>query len=158
MKTLSAISIFVLLLASCSVHKVQGVNLNGTWTLNNVSIEGYDSTSSSNYKITLLDDVPLNCFNGSVWNLTNSGNGSYTIQSNDSLCQSGARQIYWSTPSSNGVNYFQVKRLQNGEKPKDVGEGYRMEITSATNNAFTLRAPANIGNQTANIIYSFSKQ
>lgn len=158
MKNLTVTLFIGFLFASCSVHKIQGVNLNGKWTLNSVTAEGVDSSTLNDYKITIMNDVTSTCFDGSVWNLPNSGNGSYTIQSTNADCMSGVRQIYWSTISDNGVNYLQVKRLLNGQRPADVAEGYRMEITSATNNSFTLRAPTAVNNQAVNLVYSFTRQ
>ncbi len=157
MKKLFIPLIACILFASCSVHKIQGVNLNGKWTLNSVTIEGVDSSAINNYKITLLNDVSLSCFNRSTWDMPNSGNGTYTIQSTSADCMPGVRQIYWSTSSDNNINYLQIKRLTNGQKPADVAEGYRMEITSVTNNSFTLRAPTTVDNQARNIVYSFSR-
>ena len=141
------------ILFSCSAHKVQGVNLNGTWTLTNVSAEG----TNGNYRTTVFDDVPASCLNGSVWNLPNNGKGSYTISDSSSECVAGSRQIYWSVRSDNGINYFQFKKLDSGAQAKDIQDGYRLEITSTTANSFTLRAPVE-GTASSTVVYSFTKQ
>lgn len=143
------------LLFSCSAHKVQGTNLNGKWTLNNVNIEGVDNPSS--YKITSFEDVNANCLVGSEWFLTQSGNATYTVQQTDD-CPGGARPIFWSLRDDNGVKYFQFKHIDNGTKARKVSDGYKLELTNMTNSGFTLREPTQIGNNAAYVVYSFTKQ
>jgi hypothetical protein len=155
-RIISALSICVItvLLFSCSAHKVQGVNLNGSWVLNNVNIEGVNNPSD--YKITAFNDVSANCLVGSVWFLTQSGNATYTVQQSDS-CTGGARPIFWSLSDDNGVKYFQFKHIDNA-KARNVTEGYRLELTNVTNSGFTLREPTQLGNNNAYVVYNFSKQ
>ena len=159
-RIISALSICIItiLLFSCSAHKVQGTNLNGSWILNSVNIEGVNNPSD--YKITAFDDVNANCLVGSVWFLTQSGNATYTIQNatDSTNCSSGARPIFWSLHDDNGVKYFQFKHIDNGAKARTVTEGYRLELTNVTNSGFTLREPTQLGNNNAYVIYNFSKQ
>ena len=148
---------FLYALSSCSsAHKIQGVNLNGKWLLNNVKRSDLDT--NLRFKTTVFDDVYSECLNGSVWNLYNNGSGSYTVQSGLPDCREGERQIYWSIRNDNGINYFQFKKLDNSAKPKNIGEGYRLEISSVTDNTLVLRSPVNVLNQTGYIVYSFAKQ
>lgn len=140
-----------LFMASCSTHKVQGVNLNGKWTLNSIS-----TTEGGKFKITVFNDIPSSCLVGSTWELTNSGYGTYTIQEG-SECTAGTTEIYWSTPEQNGIKYFQFKIVPKGEKPKNVETGYKMEISSASDNAMILRSPTMVEEKTVTVIYSFTK-
>lgn len=142
------------ILFSCSAHKVQGTNLNGTWMLNNVNIEGISNPTS--YTVTAFDDVSANCLVGSVWFLTQSGNATYTVQPSDS-CPGGARPIFWSLREDNGARYFQFKHIE-GTKARKVKEGYRLELTNVTDNGFTLREPTQIGGSNAYVVYNFMKQ
>ena len=147
----------VAFLYSCSAaHKIQGVNLNGNWLLTSVNVEG--GATNNKFKTTLFNDVPSECLNNSTWSLMNSGNGSYTIQAGLPACTPGARPIYWSVRNENGVNYFQFKQLESSTKPKNVQEGYRMEVTSATDSTLVLRSPANVENQTVYVVYNFTRQ
>ena len=148
---------FVSALSSCfSAHKIQGVNLNGKWLLDSVKVEGSDTNYK--FKTTVFNDVSSECLNGSVWNLFNNGNGYYTVQASLPDCRQGERQIYWSVRNDNGVNCFQFKKLDNSTRPKNIEEGYRMEISSVTDNTLVLRSPANVDNQTVYIVYSFTRQ
>ncbi len=136
-----------------SAHKVQGVQLNGSWTLNKITVEGSESTDQ--LKTTLFNDVSSVCLENSVWNLPANGQGSYTVSSTAPGCNAGARQIYWSVKNNNGTAYFQFKRIEPGIKPKDVAEGYQMQIRSVTNNQMELESP--VGSENMTIIYHFSK-
>jgi len=150
-----SICLIAVLLFSCSAHKVQGTNLNGSWVLNSVNIEGVNNPSD--FKITAFDDVNANCLVGSVWFLTQSGNATYTVQQSDS-CAGGARPIFWSLRDDNGVKYFQFKHIDNGAKARKVTEGYSLELTNVTNSGFTLREPTQVGNNNAYVVYNFTKQ
>ena len=158
MKRIIAVCGFCLIticLFSCSAHKLQGTNLNGSWILSNVNIEGVNNPSS--YKITAFDDVNANCLTGSVWFLTQSGNATYTVQQSGD-CTGGARPIFWSLSDQNGVKYFQFKHIDNGAKARKVAEGYKLELSNVTSSGFTLREPTQIDNNTAYVVYNFTKQ
>ena len=148
--------VFVMVLFSgCfTAHKVQGVQLNGSWILNKVTIEGSQSTDQ--LKTTLFNDVSSICLENSVWNLPANSQGSYTVSSTAPGCNAGVRQIYWSVKNNNGTSYFQFKRIEPGVKPKDVAEGYQMQIRSITDNQMDLQSP--VANDNLTIIYHFSKQ
>ena len=151
---LSVISIALICFASCVRHKVSGVNLNGQWIVSNVRLEGVDNPAG--YKITMFDDVSSSCLTGSQWVLTESGNATYTItQSAD--CTGGARPIHWSTLSSNGVQYFQFKNIDEA-KARKVPDGYRLELSNVTQSGFTLREPTQLGNNTAYVVLDFTKK
>lgn len=150
---ISILSIMVVYLTSCVRHKVSGVNLNGKWVVNDVRLEG---AGNGNYKITLFDDISSSCLTGSEWNLTESGNATYTImQSND--CAGGARPIHWSTLNSNGVQYFQFKNID-AAKARKVPDGYRLELSNVTKSGFTLREPTQVGSSTAYVVLDFTKK
>lgn len=141
-------------LFSCSAHKVQGVNLNGGWVLNNVNVEGVDNPNMSN--ILAFEDVNINCLVGSTWFLTQSGNATYTVQPTDN-CAGGARPIFWSLRDDNGVKYFQFKNIDS-TKARKVTDGYRLEMTNVNDNGFTLREPVQLGTNNAYVVYNFTKQ
>jgi hypothetical protein len=146
---------FIVAASGCSSsHKVQGTNVEGTWTLNNVDVEGANITPRT--KITLFDDVNYTCFNGSTWKLPSNGNGTYTVSATGD-CAAGDRTIVWSIFNTNGVDYVQFKRTGGGVKAKTIDAGYRMEVTNASENAMVLRAPINIEGRSGFLVYRFSK-
>jgi len=121
----------------------------GTWTLTNVSYDGL----LPNAVQTTFDQAPPSAFVGSVWKLTNSGNGIYTLSS-------GASQtIFWSVFNDPSMGtQFQFKKLYEGDKAKNVQEGYRLNIASHTGTGMVLRSPVAVGNGTGYVVYTFAKQ
>ena len=119
----------------------------GTWNLTNVSYDGLVPNAVQN----VFDQAPPNAFVGSVWKLTNSGNGVYTLSG-------GASQtIFWSVYNEGGSTQFQFKKLYEGDKAKNVQEGYRLIIASINDASMTLQSPVAVGNGTGYIIYNFTK-
>ena len=121
----------------------------GTWTLNSINYDGLVTGSVQN----VFDQAPPNDFIGSVWKLTNSGNGIYTLQNGTS------QTIFWSV-NNNGVNkgqIFQFKKIYQGDKAKNVQEGYQLIVDSQDGKAMTVKSPIALGSKTAYIIYSFTK-
>lgn len=146
---------FIIAASSCSSsHKIQGVNVNGNWTLKSVNVEGI--TTTPNTRITLFDDVSVNCFQGSAWSLPANGNGSYSI-ANGADCSAGDRSIVWSTTKVNNADYIQFKRIAGGDKAKNVDAGYRMEVNTVTDSTMTLRAPFELNGRTGYLVYRFAK-
>lgn len=118
----------------------------GNWTLTNVNYEGLVAGSVQ----TVFDQGAPEDFNGSTWNLTNSGNGKYTLANGTS------QTIFWSYNNTNG-QVFQFKKLYQGDSARKVQEGYQLEVAAIDDNYMTLKSPVSLGNKTAYVVYSFSK-
>jgi hypothetical protein len=153
-QTSIAILSVILILSACSGQKntvssnVSRGKFVGTWTLNNVSYDGLVQNAVQN----VFDQAPPEAFTGSTWKLTNSGNGVYTLSN-------GASQtIFWSVYNGGSTGtQFQFKKLYQGDKAKNVAEGYRLDIASNDGSTMTLKSPVAVGNGTGYIIYSFTK-
>ncbi len=135
--------------AATGVSNVSRGNFTGTWTLNNVTYDGLVESAVSN----VFDQAKPSAFIGSTWKLTNSGNGIYTLNNGTS------QTIYWSVNNSdpNG-QMFQFKKIYEGDKAKNVQQGYQLMVSSNDGNNMVLKSPVSIGNGTGYIVYSFSKQ
>ena len=120
----------------------------GTWTLNSVNYEGLVNGSVQ----TVFDQAAPSAFIGSTWQLTNSGNGMYTLNNGTS------QTIFWSlfTDPAAGT-MFQFKKVYQGDKPKNVADGYRMVINDNDGQSMTLKSPVTIGNTTGYVVYAFTK-
>jgi hypothetical protein len=118
----------------------------GTWMVNKVSYEGLLPGSVQ----TVFDQAAPQEFNASTWNLTNSGNGIYTLTNGTS------QTIFWSYNSSNGP-IFQFKKLYQGDKARKVQEGYQLEVASIDDHSMVLKSPVSLGDKTAYVVYSFTK-
>lgn len=141
------------LITSCSSSKsASGLkattgNLKGTWTVSNISTDLPDTL-----KVTeVFDEAPYQDFTGSTWNLTRNGKGSFTLSN-------GTKEdIYWSIYGNGDNAQLQFKKL-NGMKPKNVDEGYRLQLMNISSNGFIARSPVDLDNgKTGYITYTFSK-
>ncbi len=151
----------MILASSCSSSKnatatAKREDIKGTWVLENIT---YDGSPQGNVKLTLLGEGNENCLKGSTWIFPNNGNGSYTIAQNDATdCTPGERNIVWSYRLENGQTILQYKRLPGGVKAKDVTDGYKFEIVSATDATLNLRSNVLFEGNTIYINYSFAKK
>ena len=151
-----------LIFAACSSSKkavatADRDNVKGTWVMDNISYDGIPE--GQKVKLTLLGEGDENCLKGSTWVFPNNGNGSYTIAQNATTgCTPGERNIVWSYRMENGQTILQYKRLPGGVKAKDIADGYKFNIVSATDANLSLRSDVNFEGKTININYSFSKK
>ncbi|WP_432711637.1 hypothetical protein [Pedobacter sp.] len=147
----------LMVLQSCSTTKsgsgsasLKRGNVSGTWVLNNVTFEGIPAIAVKN----LFGEASYKCFIGSTWNLTNSGNGSYTLLGGNE-CAAGTQSIFWSV--STGDETFQFKKLYEGDKAKNVDTGYRLVLSSASGDNLILKSPIEYGSSTAYVVLNYSK-
>ncbi|MCO5949236.1 hypothetical protein [Mucilaginibacter flavidus] len=160
MKKLVQLSLTVLaltfIISACSSSKnaVTGASnvsrgkFTGTWTINSVNYEGIVQQAVQN----VFDQAPPQAFVGSTWKLTNSGNGTYTLQDGTS------QTIFWSVNNSAGSDQlFQFKKLFEGDKAQKVTQGYQLIVAANDGTTMTLKSPVALGNKTAYVVYSFAK-
>jgi hypothetical protein len=160
MKKLVQLSLAVLaltfIISACSSSKnaVTGASnvsrgkFTGTWTINSVSYEGIVQQAVQN----VFDQAPPQAFVGSTWKLTNSGNGTYTLQDGTS------QTIFWSVNNSTGSNQlFQFKKLFEGDKAQKVTQGYQLVVSANDGTTMTLKSPVALGDKTAYVVYTFAK-
>src|SRR6185312_15902308 len=123
-------------------------HLAGKWTISNIAVD-----VPSGFQVTnVFDEAPYADFKGSTWNLIKNGNGSFT------LTNGTKENIYWSIFGKGNNAQFQFKKL-NGEKARNVTEGYRLALGPISSNSFTAKSIINTGtNSTGSITYTFTKQ
>lgn len=151
---LAVVAAFTLAISACSTVKklpatVAGASrarFVGNWTLTNVSYEGLVPGSVQ----TLFNQASPDSFNGSVWKLTNSGNGLITLTNGTS------QTIFWSYDKSNG-DIFQFKKLYQGDSASKVQDGYQLTVAAIDDNGMTLKLPVSLGDKTAYVVLAFSK-
>jgi len=158
MKNIFRISVIIAVIAfaSCSSQKgatssasVSRGKFTGKWVIGSIKYDGLVENAVQN----VFDQAPPSAFRGSVWNLTNSGNGMYTLNNGTS------QTIFWSVNNTDPKGQvFQFKKIYEGDKAKNVTEGYQLYVMSNDGSTMTLRSPIAVGSQTAYIIYSFTKQ
>ena len=147
----------MMVLQSCSSTKgtTAGANLRrgavtGNWVLSNISFEGVPAANVR----SLFNEASYKCFIGSSWSFTNSGNGSYTLPGTVD-CPARTQDIFWSVSVADET--FQFKKLNEGDKAKNVTDGYRLIYSSATSDNLVLKSPVDYGNGSANIVLNFTK-
>ena len=160
-RSFTALLAFTVIVASCSSSKnavsvPAREDIKGNWTLDKVGLEGI--SAGEKVKLNLLDEGPEACLEGSSWVLPNNGYGSYTINSSAGGCVGGQKDIIWSYKKESGVGVFQFKKLIGGVPAKDVADGYRFTILSATGSTFTLQSEVTYAGSPIKIIYNFSKK
>lgn len=151
-----AIASFTLvMLQSCNTAKRVTAGVTGSrgtavreWVVSNVSLDGLPDGAVQG----LFGEKSYKCFQGSTWNLTNSGNGSYTLPAS-SECGSVMQTIFWSAAPKEET--FQFKKIFEGEKAKNVTEGYRLVLTELSSKQMVMKSPIEFGGKTANIILTF---
>lgn len=150
----AVIASILIVFSSCSVVNKTAGNARskfvGTWTVNSVTYEGIIANAVQQ----AFDQAPPSAFMGSTWQLTNSGNGMYTLSNGQS------QSIYWSYYNpGNGVEpLFQFKKVYQGDKAKNIESGYRLVISRVDNSTMTLKSPVDIGGKTGYVVYSFIKK
>jgi hypothetical protein len=141
------------ILQSCSTTKslvgsAHG-HINGTWTLTNVSYDGLLPGSVQD----VFNQAPPAAFINSTWQLTNSGDGMYTLANGTS------QSIFWSYNDQDKSNpLFQFKKIYQGDKAKNITEGYQLNVAQVDGTSMTLKSPIALGDKTAYIVYSFRKK
>lgn len=146
-------AIIVLLITSCSSSKnatdlsATNGHLEGTYTITDIQTD-----IPAGFKITdAFDEGPYENFKGSTWDLVRNGKGSFTMPN-------GTKEnIYWSIDGKGNDAQFQFKKL-NGEKARNVTDGYRLQLQNISSNSFIARSPVDLGNgKTGYITYIFTK-
>lgn len=152
-----AILAFTLIFSACSSVKnlpakatgASRAKFVGTWNLTKVSYSGLVPNTVQ----MAFDQAPPKDFIGSTWQLTNSGNGAYTLPNGT------AQTIFWSYNKS-GANgeIFQFKKIYQGDKAKNVTEGYQLIVAQNDGRFMALKSAVAFGTQTGYIIYTFQKK
>ena len=146
----------LIVLQSCSPKTTTGAvalkkgNVTGNWVLNDITFDGIPEVAVKSF----LGESSYKCFVGSTWNLTNSGNGSYDLPSS-TTCAAKTQSIFWSVSPVDET--FQFKKLYEGDKAKNVTDGYRLILSSTDGSNMVIKSPIEYGGRTAYIVLNFSK-
>lgn len=146
----------LIVLQSCSPKTTTGTtavkrgDVSGNWVVNDITFDGIPSVAVKSF----LGESSYKCFIGSTWNLTNSGNGSYSLPSN-ATCAAKTQTIFWSVSPADET--FQFKKIFEGEKPKNITDGYRLALGGSDGTNMIIKSPIEYGGKTAYIVMSFTK-
>lgn len=129
--------------------------IRGDWTITNVSVDGINADY---IEAVVFDEAAPNCFIGSQWHLVqNNNSGTYTTTGANNCPSNGTTKIKWFA-SENGPNkYFNFKKVYEGEKPKNVLDGYILRVVSSSDSSMILKQDLMFEGQPIGINYTFSK-
>lgn len=149
--------ISVLFLVSCAESKAvvdAGKNVRGDWTITNVTVDGINP---DHVNVMAFHQADYKCFIGSTWRLIqNNSSGNYTLNGGPS-CPSETTQIKWFLTEENGAMMFKFKKIYEGEKPKNVVDGYNLRVVNNDGNHLVLRQDMMFEGKAIGINYSFSR-
>jgi hypothetical protein len=128
--------------------------MRGDWTITDVAVDGIDESA---VKITVFDEADSNCFEGSSWHLVqNNASGNYTLNGGGD-CPGVTTKIKWFVTEDNGQMYFNFKKIYEGEKPKNVVDGYKLRVTSNTGSNIILAQDLMFEGKPVSVFYTFQK-
>lgn len=158
MKNLFLFSSLIFLIISCTNTKAIADSeklMRGNWTITDVSVSG---VNESHVNINVLDEAKAQCFEGSNWYLVqNNASGSYTLNGGASDCPSRSNKIKWFVTEENGQSFFNFKRIYEGEKPKNIVNGYKLRISSNTGSQIVLVQDLTFEGKPVTVSYTFQK-
>ena len=146
----------IILLQSCSPKTTGSApmakrgDISGNWVVSSITFEGIPDIAVKGF----LGESSYKCFENSTWNLTNSGNGTYSLVGGNA-CAAKQQKIFWSVNTASST--FQFKKLYEGDKAKNVTEGYVLNIGSSDGNTMVIKSPITYGNATAYVNLNFVK-
>ncbi|HLV24186.1 MAG TPA: hypothetical protein VKY36_05355 [Moheibacter sp.] len=146
-----------LFIVSCTNTKMIADNekmMRGDWTITDVSVDGIQE---SQVDITVFDEAKSQCFEGSTWHLVqNNASGNYTLQGGTD-CPSATTKIKWFITETDGQYYFNFKKIYEGERPKNVVDGYKMRVASNTGSSIVLEQELTFEGKPLSVFYTFNK-
>lgn len=151
------LSFALFLFVSCNNSKVVADSeklMRGNWTISNVSVDGINQ---SYVDVTVFDEANSKCYEGSAWSLVqNNATGNYTINGG-SDCPNTTTKIKWFITEENGQQFFNFKKVYEGEKPKNVVDGYKMRVASNTGATIVLVQDLMFEGKPISVNYTFQK-
>lgn len=129
-------------------------SIKGNWVVTDIAYQGIPRST----KVTVFDEASAACFKGSQWVLPSNANGSYTLTSTEEGCNTATQPIVWSLSKDSGLNTFQFKKVNSGEKAKNVTDGYTgIEVSAVTGNQMVWRVPVDFEGKTVYIVFTLQK-
>lgn len=157
MKNLMYLGFAAIFFISCNNSKVVADSeklMRGNWTVSDVSIDGINQ---SYVDVKVFDEANSKCFEGSSWYLVqNNATGNYTLNGGGD-CPSATTKVKWFITEENGQMFFNFKKVYEGEKPKNVVDGYKMRVSSNTGSTIVLAQDLMFEGKPISVNYTFQK-
>ncbi len=151
------VSIFIIIImTSCGVSKTVRASkkvIKGQWQLSSIAYNGTGVIG-----LTLLNDVSLSCFEGSVWSFVpNNNTGTYAIDNNS--CNPGNRYFVFTIDEidpNTGLYDFLLKPTNERYK-SDTNKGFRLNLNELSENTMQWEQTVNDKGQSVVVTMNFTK-
>lgn len=158
MKKIALLILSVTFLISCGSTKVvqeARETIGGDWQLTDISYPG----NVQNVEVSLLDNIPSRCLEGSTWNfISNNNTGSYVNSGIN--CDNETRFFIWSVDGSNAAmgNYDLMLKPTNADYKSEIGnQGYRINLTHLSDDRMTWEQTVTFEGKPFTITMNFNK-
>jgi hypothetical protein len=150
MKKVVLLCLSVVAMMSCSSTKdiKSQDGIKGNWMITNVNYTGSDYIKVNSFNI-----ADAKCFEGSMWNFVPNNNKG-TMELAKSGCPAFSSPIVWTITKTGD---FTLK-ITEGDKAKNVTQGYFLKVRNQTDNSFQLVDNVNVGGKNTEVVYQFVKQ
>lgn len=150
MKKMLFLCASVMMLVSCksTIDNKSQVGIKGDWIITSVNYPGSDMIKVNSFNI-----ADAKCFEGSLWKFV-SNNNKGTMELTKSGCPAFSSPIVWTITKTGD---FTLK-ITEGDKAKNVTQGYFLKVRNQSENAFQLVDNVNVGGKNTEIIYQFNRQ
>ena len=150
MKKMLFLCASVMMLVSCksTIDNKSQVGIKGNWIITSVNYPGSDMIKVNSFNI-----ADAKCFEGSLWKFV-SNNNKGTMELTKSGCPAFSSPIVWTITKTSD---FTLK-ITEGDKAKNVTQGYFLKVRNQSENAFQLVDNVNVGGKNTEIIYQFNRQ
>lgn len=129
--------------------------MRGDWQLTSITYPGNDQ----NVQVSLLNDIPARCLEGSTWMfVSNNNTGSYEPSGID--CDGNAQFFIWSIDGADGAmgNYDLMLKPTNDNYKSELGnQGYRINLTHLSGDQMTWEQTVNFEGMPFTIKMNFNK-
>ena len=158
MKKIAVLILSVCFLLSCGSSRVVNEarsTMKGDWQLTSITYPG----SNQNVQVSLLDNIPARCLEGSTWNfISNNNTGSYVPSGMN--CDSNTRFFIWSIDGTNGDmgNYDLMFKPTNADHKSEMNnKGYRINLTQLSGTQMTWEQTVSFEGKPFTIRMNFNK-
>src|SRR5690554_763821 len=150
MKKVFLLCLSMVAMMSCSSTKdiKSQDGIKGSWMITNVNYTGSDYIKVNSFNI-----ADAKCFEGSMWNFV-PNNNKKTMELAKSGCPAFSSPIVWTITKTGD---FTLK-ITEGDKAKNVTQGYFLKVRNQTDNSFQLVDNVNVGGKNTEVVYQFVKQ
>ena len=156
MKKIAVLILSLAFLVSCGSSRVVNEareTMRGDWQLTSITYPG----NNQNVQVSLLDNMPARCLEGSTWNfIANNNTGSYIPSGMN--CDANTRFFIWSIDDAGMGSYDLMFKPTNSDHKSEMGnKGYRINLTQLSGSQMTWEQTVNFEGKPFTIKMNFNK-